>query len=130
MSAADPARTAAASDGSGGSSRPTGSQPSPFACDLAALGPEQRRRHHALLDELRGTAEEVRELPDGWAARFAPEPATLLALAEFVTLERLCCPVFTLTIEAERERGPLWLRITGREGVKPFARAELGFVAG
>jgi hypothetical protein len=47
-------------------------------------------------------------------------------LAEFVGFERLCCPVFALTIEAEAERGPVWLRITGREGVKPFARAELG----
>lgn len=102
---------------------------SPFACDLAALGAEGRARHHRLLGDLRGAVREVRELADGWAARFDPEPATLLRLAEFVGLERLCCPVFALTIEAEAERGPLWLRITGREGVKPFARAELGLGA-
>jgi hypothetical protein len=46
--------------------------------------------------------------------------------AEFMTLERLCCPFLTLTLEVERERGPLWLTLTGREGVKPFLQAELG----
>jgi len=46
--------------------------------------------------------------------------------AEFITLERLCCPFLTLALEVERERGPLWLKLTGREGVKPFLRAELG----
>lgn len=84
----------------------------------------QRARHRALAEQLRPAVTEFEELPDGYAARFLPEPATVLLLAEFITLERLCCPCFTLALEAEREHGPLWMKITGREGAKPFIRAE------
>jgi hypothetical protein len=97
---------------------------SPFFCDMNAMTPEQRSRHHALAVQLRPAVLEFKELPDGYAARLPAETVTLLALAEFITLERLCCPCFTLAIEAEREHGPMWLKITGREGVKPFIRAE------
>jgi hypothetical protein len=99
---------------------------SPFACDLTTMSPEQRARHGALARALRPAVIEFEELPDGYAARFPMEAATVLQLAEFLTLERLCCPVFTLALEVEREGGPLRLRITGRDGVKPFIRAEFG----
>ena len=98
----------------------------PFVCDMTALTASQRERHHALARQLRGAVLEIRELPDGYAARVAMEPTMVLVLAEFITLERLCCPCFTLGLEAERDGGPLWLRVTGREGVKPFIRAEFG----
>lgn len=97
---------------------------SPFLCDMAAMNAEQRARHHALALQLRPAVLEFKELPDGYAARLPTEPETILALAEFITLERLCCPCFTLAIEAECEHGPVWLKITGREGAKPFIRAE------
>lgn len=87
---------------------------------------EQRERHRVVAQHLRGAIQEVRELPDGHAFRFHVEPSTVLMAAEFMTLERLCCPFLTLTLEVERERGPLWLTLTGREGVKPFLQAELG----
>jgi len=45
---------------------------------------------------------------------------------EFVANERLCCPFFGLAVEIEPEGGPLWLRLTGRDGVKPFIKAEIG----
>ena len=53
-------------------------------------------------------------------------PERLLLLAEFMTLEALCCPFFTLALQAACDGGPLRLRITGPDGVKPFIRAELG----
>jgi hypothetical protein len=98
----------------------------PFFCDMTAMTPEQRARHHALAAELRPAVLAFEELPDGYAARFATEPATVLRLAEFATLERLCCPCFTLAVKLGREHGPVWLEITGRDGVKPFIRAEFG----
>src|SRR5215471_8461622 len=44
--------------------------------------------------------------------------------AEFITLERLCCPFYDFALESEREGGPVWLTLTGREGVKEFAKIE------
>ena len=99
---------------------------SPFICDLTAMDTEQRERHRVVAQHLHGAIQEVRELPDGYAFRFPVEPSTVGMAAEFMTLERLCCPFLTLTLEVERERGPLWLKLTGRAGVKPFLRAELG----
>lgn len=99
---------------------------SPFFCDMTALTANQRARHGVLSMQLRGAVKEIRELPEGYAARFQMEPSMWLLLAEFITLEHLCCPCFTLALEVEREHGPLWLKVTGREGVKPFIRAEFG----
>jgi hypothetical protein len=96
---------------------------SPLACDLTALDPAQRERRGALAARLTAAREEVRELPDGYAFRFASDPSTCLAVMEFVTLERRCCPFLDFVLDVEREGGPLWLRLTGREGVKPFLEA-------
>ena len=99
---------------------------SPFVCDMTALTSDERARHRELAGRLVAAVAGLEELADGYAARFAMEPTTVLALAEFITLERLCCPWLTLAVEVERERGPLRLRITGREGAKPYIRAEFG----
>ena len=99
---------------------------SPFACDMNALTSEQRIRHGNLAAQLIPAVVEYKELPDGYAARFQPGSELILTIAEFVMLERLCCPFFELELKIEKERGPLWLKITGREGVKPFIQAEFG----
>ena len=96
-----------------------------FACDMTAIAAEQRGAHHALIRRLMTEAvEDVSELPDGLAFRFAAseyEPVT-----EFIARERLCCPFLTFRLEVSPEHGPLLLHLTGAEGVKDFIRAELG----
>ncbi|MEW6734223.1 MAG: hypothetical protein AB1489_23050 [Acidobacteriota bacterium] len=101
-------------------------QGSPLACNLTALNKEQRERRLQLAKQLQSSVKELRELPDGYAFRLPAEPTICLQAAEFITLESRCCPFLTLTIELEREGGPLWLRLTGQQGVKEFLRAELG----
>jgi hypothetical protein len=73
-------------------------------------------------------AQELRELPDGYEFRFANEPEMALALANFVEYERLCCPFYTFNIEVGAGGGPLWLRLTGTDGVKEFSKALLGYM--
>ena len=44
-------------------------------------------------------------------------------------MERKCCPFFDFGIEVARESGPVWLRLSGRRGVKDFlSQAFLGLV--
>jgi hypothetical protein len=95
------------------------------AGDPMAMGAEQRAGHAELARQLlRASVQEIRELPDGYAFRF---PAELCRnVAEFVALERLGCPTCTFVLEIEHDGGPIWLRITGREGVKQFLQTELG----
>jgi hypothetical protein len=94
----------------------------PIACDLTALDAGQMERKRSLQERL---SAEVRELPDGYAFRHSSEPSVLLALAEFVTLERLCCPFFDFRIDVGRDGGPVWLRMRGGEEAKEILRAGL-----
>jgi hypothetical protein len=96
----------------------------PFFCDRTALTPEQRKRQQELSKILRSSVLGLQELPDGFEFEFPNDPANYQALAEFTPLERACCPFFDVSIRMERERGKLWWRLTGRDGVKQFIRAE------
>jgi hypothetical protein len=99
---------------------------SPFACKVAGISAEQRPRYMALAKKLVSAKQEVRELADGYAFRFSVEATTIQDLAEFIAYERLCCPFFDLELVVEREGGPVWLRLRGREGLKEFIRTEFG----
>ncbi len=99
---------------------------SPIACNLKALDKEQRRHHQLLSAQLHAAIQEVRELPDGYSFRLPSDEATIQQTAKWITLERRCCPFITFGLEVGRESGPLWLNLTGREGVKPFLKLELG----
>lgn len=103
------------------------SKESPIACVMAALDDAQKRRRKELEERTAASIEEVRELKDGYAVRLPADARTVVEVAEFVTYERLCCPFLDFEIRIEREGGPLWLRLTGREGVKEFVRQEFGF---
>jgi hypothetical protein len=94
-----------------------------FACNMRALSTGERSRHHELTKTLLAKAAEKAELKNGYGFRL---PASELAhAAEWVGLEARCCPFFTFDLEQSRDQGPLWLRITGSQGVKTFIRAEL-----
>ncbi|MCA1622132.1 MAG: hypothetical protein LC795_23250 [Acidobacteria bacterium] len=99
---------------------------SPFACDMNAIEASQRGQHIATIDGLFRAVEEIRELSNGYAFRLPNESDVLIKAAKFIALERLCCPFFGFTLEAEPEVGSLWLSLIGREGVKPFIVAEIG----
>ena len=99
---------------------------SPIACNMNALDKEQRRHHQSLTAQLRAAVQETRELPVGYSFRLPSDEATIQRAAEWITLERRCCPFLAFGLEAGRENGPLWLNLTGREGVKPFLKIEFG----
>jgi hypothetical protein len=94
------------------------------ACDFTAMDDGQRERYLALRRRLGEDFREARELEDGYAFRHSSGEDVLLALAEYVSLERLCCPFFAFTIEVGR--GEVWLRMTGPEGAKEILRAAMG----
>jgi len=98
----------------------------PFACDMTALTTEQRQRHQELGKTLRAALLGVHELADGYEFEFVPDRTNYQSLAEITPLEHACCPFFDVSIRLEREGGKLWWRLTGRNGVKTFIRAEFG----
>ena len=98
---------------------------SPLACDLTAIEPTQRAAHETLATHLvKEAVLEKRELPDGFAFRFAAEQYA--EITAFIANERLCCPFFHFALDVMPDRGPIWLRLTGHEGVKALLTAEFG----
>jgi hypothetical protein len=98
---------------------------SPFACNRAALSAQARKRHFdELSPALRARKKSIRELRDGFEFEFPSDTATFQLVSEWAVGERLCCPFFDIDVHVEREGGSLWLRLTGREGVKQFIRSD------
>lgn len=93
---------------------------------MTALSSEQRARHHELAVLLQSSLVAMRELPDGYDFEFAWSSDIYDALAKITPLEHACCPFFDIGIRIESEQNKLFWRLTGREGIKPFIRAEFG----
>jgi len=101
-----------------------------FFCNALALSTDERKRYGELAKTLRAAVSETRERDRRLAFRIEPDRMSLPLLAEWVALERRCCPFFEFTIEAGPERKPTWLSLAGEEGVKDFIRQELALAAG
>lgn len=97
---------------------------------MTAIPAEQRPVHLAKSRALFLQIQETRELPDGYEFRFADDSNALKGLVDFVSLEKLCCPFLRFEIDVEAENGPVWLRLTGREGVKAFIKEEISGLTG
>lgn len=97
-----------------------------LVCDLKAMDDEQRERYRTLRRRLGDDFQEAQELEEGYAFRHSSEAGLLVALAEYVSLERLCCPFFDFAIEVGHERDEVWLSITGPEGAKGILEAAMG----
>ena len=101
-----------------------------LACQIEAFNGGKQERYQTIRQQVQAKIENIQELPDGYAFRFPMESSLIMTLAEFITLERQCCSFFNFGIEVEADNGPLWLRLTGRQGVKEFLQAELGLNSG
>ena len=97
----------------------------PFACNLRAFQPEQRQRWRVLLDKLYAGATQSRELPDGYTFLVVTKQMPLGEVAEWIELERRCCPFFDFEVAVHGEDGAVWLSLKGRPGVKQFIEADM-----
>lgn len=97
----------------------------PIVCNLFGLSETQRKRQQELHRTLMAGVKDVRELPDGYGIRFPSTSSNIEAVAEYITLERVCCPFFHFELQVGCEDEPMWLNLTGREGVKKFLKSEL-----
>ena len=97
---------------------------SQFVCNLSALTPDEREQHRQNGHKIFHAVQDVKELPNGYAFQLPADSSLLVTVALFIEKERLCCPFFHFVVEVDEENGPMWVHVTGREGVKPFIRNE------
>jgi hypothetical protein len=96
--------------------------PADVVCNPSAFTPLERHRYDVLRAQVQAATGQIDELDCGFALRFATEPVVLSALAEWVLLERRCCPFLDFTLEIRAEQAFALLTITGPEGTKAVLR--------
>src|SRR6266853_5694323 len=96
----------------------------PFACNLKAFQPAERLRWRELIEQVMSAVVSARELNNGYALRVDAGRTSLVQVAQWIDLERKCCPFFDFQVAMHGEDGSLWLSLTGREGVKQFINAD------
>lgn len=64
----------------------------------------------------------------GTRSRYRLRLARLREAAEFIVLERLCCPFFDFALSLGAGSSAFQLAVTGSDGIKPFTQAEFSSV--
>ncbi len=98
----------------------------PLACSMNAFDDGQRLRYAAIRLEMGTLIRGVDELENGYTLRFDADGSLFLLLAEFVTLEHVCCPFLQFRLEVGWQEALILLTLMGGDGVKAFLREELG----
>ena len=95
----------------------------PLACNSKAISAARRPRYNDLIKRLRIAVQDRSELADGYTYRLDTKKITLPEVAEWITMERLCCPFLTFQLDV-RGNGDSWLTMRGPEGAKAILGAE------
>ena len=95
-----------------------------IACNLEALDTAARSRYKDLVKRLRDAILDRSELPNGYAFRLEGIAITLPEVAEWMSMERLCCPFLSFQLSASGDQMDWQLKLTGPKGVKPLLQAE------
>jgi hypothetical protein len=95
-----------------------------FACNLKAISAADRPRYSELVKRVRSAILNRREISNGYAFKLDNNTVTLPEAAEWISMERLCCPFLTFQLSAQGNQADWILTLTGPEGVKPLLDAE------
>src|ERR1700712_3890060 len=86
-----------------------------FACNLKAIRAADRPRYTELVKRVRAAVADRREISNGYAYQLDSQAVTPPEAAEWMSMERLCCPFLTLQLSVSG-RQPHWLlTLTGPE---------------
>src|SRR5260370_759312 len=96
-----------------------------FACNMKALSPEQRQHHQKLSRDLGSAVMARRELPDGYTYQINSAQMPVVDIAEWIALERKCCPFFRFRLDVKGNDDIVGLSLQGAEGVKKFIEMEI-----
>jgi hypothetical protein len=76
------------------------------------------------MKRVRASARKRTELSDGYAFTLDATAVSLKEVAEWIGMERLCCPFLTFQLTASGSQADWVLALTGPPGVKAVLRAE------
>jgi hypothetical protein len=96
------------------------------ACNLDLLPHGKTARYRELRRALGRSVRDMQELADGWALELDPSAEAFLGAAEWITLERLCCPFLQFELDWSPTQPRVQLRLRGSAGAKQVVGAALG----
>jgi hypothetical protein len=100
-------------------------KPAPvLACNLKAIGAAQRPRYNDLMKRLRASARAHSDVAGGYVFQLDSNAISLPEVAEWIAMERLCCPFLTFQLSTSGDRPDWHLTLTGPQGVKALLQAE------
>lgn len=94
------------------------------ACNLKAIGAAERPHYNDLMKRLRAATRGRSELPDGYALKLDGKAINLREVAEWISLERRCCPFLTFQLSPSGDKADSVLKLSGPEGVKALLQTE------
>ena len=94
-----------------------------IACNPKAISAEQKPRHSALTKRLHTAARGTQDLPDGYAILLDSKAITLPEVAEWISMERLCCPFLIFQLSTSGNQTEWTLKLTGPAGSKRILEA-------
>jgi hypothetical protein len=89
-----------------------------LACNLNAISAGDRPQHTVLLRRIQAAIKDRQELADGYVFLLNGESLSLPDVAQWVNLERLCCPFFTFQLQATGGELDYLLTLRGPDGAK------------
>ena len=95
-----------------------------IACNPKAIRASDRPRYEALIEKLRAAVRERGSQQDGYAYKLDSGGISLQEVAEWINMERLCCPFLTLQLSVGGDQEDWLLTLTGPVGVKALLGAE------
>jgi hypothetical protein len=75
---------------------------------------------------IKNAVRQQKELADGYAWELDGRKAAMPDVAEWMSMERRCCPFLTLQLEALGDGADFTVKLLGPEGVKAFLQSEFG----
>lgn len=100
-----------------------GSTPA-LACNLKAIASAERPRYNDLMKRLRASVRERTEHSSGYAFKLDGGAIGLKEVAEWISLERLCCPFLRFELSVSGNQAAWTLTLTGPLGAKAILEEE------
>ena len=94
-----------------------------MACNLKAISSAERPRYNELVKRLRASVSERVELTDGFKYELNSKVIALPEVAEWIAMERLCCPFLTFQLDVPSKGDP-HLTLRGPSGAKAIIHEE------
>lgn len=94
----------------------------PIACDISSISDDKLDQHRQNAEAIFKAIKEIREIENGFTFRLPADTELIQTVSSFVARERLCCPFFDFTLFIRSQYEPIWLQLSGREGVKSYIK--------